>query len=297
MIHPPKRKTKLVFPKVSGITFALGLLFLSIIPATDAQIVANFSDGNSTSAVDAWTGRAGNGWASAWSSGANKNASLSAGVVSTMPLQDGGNYLSVAVTNSVTTGESMQSGIIGRRYEAAPGIDLNSAHTISFEFRLDSDASTFDRVYFSGAQKSMLNLTDAGTTWLIRGNSSGTILLHDGTQSTRLDGITLNQGNVYRFTINVMPSPLAADSRYSVTVEDLTAATGPTTSGLLKFYTPQTDVGGFINFTASVTTGNTAIYSLDNIAVIPEASSVTLGGFALTTLAFLHRFRSRSKQL
>ena len=98
-----------------------------------AGIVANFDGGNGSAVVDAYAGKAGDGWAGAWQE-STSSASFGATptVVSTTPLfTGGGNY----VTAAVTTSGSNKQGAFAREYEAYEGVALSAPHTIQFKIR------------------------------------------------------------------------------------------------------------------------------------------------------------------
>ncbi len=290
--------------KGRGIALALGLACVAFSPASAAPIVANFTDGNSSSHIDAYTGMAGDGWATAWGMTGNGSMTRSATVLSDNPLSGGGNYLQA--TGVAAHQSASRSMTVGRRYSGDSQVKLNEAHSVSFEYRLDS--ANMERIYFFDASSLTHSAEALGTTWLIRadpagpatGLSSGVFRLYYGPGNDNRfspTGFAFNTGDVYRFTINVTPAVIAADSRWSVRIDNLTASTFWDSNDVrpdgLAFYTPQTSVGGYLNFTLTIPVGGTGSYSLDNITVIPESSTVALASAGLLSLGLARYLRPR----
>ncbi len=259
-----------------------------------AQIDANFTGGNSTEVVDAWRGMAGDGWGGAWGSAvqSSRGGALSASVVSSSPLEpSGGDYLGVSITSAT----ELIYGQVNRQYTSYGEVDRSKAHSVSFLFRLDSELGSFNRMFFfdSGAAGTT-NAESAGTTWIVRVLSSGAVQLYDGAAAFQPAGVSLTQGEVFKMTINISPEAIAADSSYTVQIDNLTTPGAGYTSEALAFYTPATSVGGYLSFSSRVDAGNETRFSLDSIHVIPEPSSFALVGVA-AFLALAPRLRKLAR--
>lgn len=246
----------------------------------EAAVTADFSGGNSSSVVDAWQGKPGDGWQTGWTVVSNNTVTASQSVVDTSPFSSGsGNYLSANLVNQHATATRGMS--IGRQYDSSV-VSYSESHTVSFEFRLDTPLADLHRMYFYDKSSNDLTAEGGDTTWIIRVNPNGNIVLFDG-KSFLGAPIAFSQGDVYRFTINISPSAVPAESFYTVRIDNLSQSTSYE-SGNLRFYTPLSSVGGYLNFYSAALVGNSYTYSLDNVSVIPEASTVALGGAGLLML-------------
>lgn len=246
---------------------------LGTLPAAPAcaQISADFTGGNSSSIVDAWRGIPGDGWVNNWQVPTNANTTLTATVTKATPLTPtGGNYLQYTVVNG--SPDLDRSGSVSRQYGDHADVNLAGEHTLTFELRMDTAPESLKRFVLFDSQEFLLTPFSEGTfvTWLIRSQTNGNIQVYNGTSAVAT-GMALAQGNAYRFTIRVRPSATAADSSYTVQIENLTSQASYE-SGPLQFYTAQTAVGGTLNFVATVPTGNQATFSLDSIHIGPDPS-------------------------
>lgn len=248
----------LIMPGIAVVA-ATGLILPN--PAS-GQIIADFSGGGSTASpvtnqVDAWTGMAGEGWQTAWSSSGNSSVTRVADVLDSAPLTPGENYLQFSMINPE---DGVQTGAVHRQYD---GASMGLQQTVSFQFRLDSALSTFNRIRIFDGQSA--TLTESGVvSWFIRTQGT-TWRVYNGT-STVDTGMTLVAGNVYDFRIQI------TDDTYSVTINDLTAETNYT-SGALDFYSASaTTVGGYLNFSLATAANSTSMASLSGIEIIPEPS-------------------------
>ncbi len=286
--------------KGRGIVLALGLACMGASAASAAPIVANFTDGNSSSQVDAYTGVAGDGWATAWGTARNtENSSQTITVTDSNPFPDGGNRLSVSLTSTHSAARGLT---VARRYD---GVNLAKAQTISFDFRLDSTPAETRRFYFFDSTLSDPTLSGeaATNTWSIRVNANGRVLLGNGRSGANAvfytvpsGDITLSAGTPYRFTIEVSPAAVAAESSYTVRIENLTNPVDVYQSAALAFIGSHTATGGNLNFYSSleaVSSSTTLTYSLDNISVVPETSTVALASAGLVSLGLARLLRPR----
>jgi len=282
--------------------------------APGEMVVADFTDGNGTAAVDAYVGIPGDGWKTAW--GANQL--LTAGdtltatnwVTAANPVAGGGNYLSSSVFTSVTAGASASYATL-RNY--TDGIDLALPYRIDFTIRIDEDiAATFDEyhdryVICDGA--STATGTATSNSWSILAHGAAGAAAHAGVvgkwafyngrnngnyygtnPENLLDtGVALTMGGVYDFSVTV--DPIAR--KWSGTVSD----------GITSF--SQSEMGwrtsaslGFANLvfgTRADVGDETRAWSIDSISItqIPEPSTMTLLILAAVVWAACVRERRR----
>jgi hypothetical protein len=104
-------------------------------------IVADFSGGEGTSAVDQYPGIPGSGWATGWTYRATRDTNCTATVERDNPLADGGDYLRVLIER--TTGAAPVRRAIVRELDLDGPVDLRKPHVVSFSARVDS-LSLFD---------------------------------------------------------------------------------------------------------------------------------------------------------
>jgi hypothetical protein len=274
-----------------------------------AGIVANFTDGNDVNnggsiapTPDSFTGTAGNGWTGAWATGSTQG-NLVAGVLSTTPLNGGGNYLGATVTATSFAGQAD----VYRSYTSTGDLQTTGPYTIQFDFRVDETSShyasnftnRFDVYAFGGASNG--TKLDEGTggafeTWRIDffgatafGVARGHFGFEDGdrTGSTTVSGLQNDidsglmviPGTTYHFTINIDP----ATRSWQGSVTDGTLSY---TSGILGFRSSEFDsLAIWFNGRADVS-GETRAFAVDSIrisAAVPEPSSWNLLGSGLAS--------------
>jgi hypothetical protein len=111
----------------------LGQIFLiassTQLSATD--ITSEFANGNSSTAVDGYSGTSGLGWLNGWKATAS-NSYYANSVLSTAPLTGGGNYLSTTLTYNGTA--TLGWGAIGRKFDPVE-VNPSAPHTIRFKVR------------------------------------------------------------------------------------------------------------------------------------------------------------------
>lgn len=253
------------------------------------QVAARFNDGNSTTAVDAYAGMAGNGWNTAWQTKVNDAdyASITPTVVTSSdlgynPIKAGtGNYLQMVAQGGTNASSSNpgQAGV-GRDYGCinANGIDWTKKHTVSFTVRIDEDLSTFtgfyDRYQFVDAP-AVAASTGSSCTWEICAfGNTGTGITEDMVRqwvfidgsSTYVDSnIDLTAGGVYDFTVVIDPS----DKTYDVSVSN-----GATTASFadLAWHAPAAQIGAFVSFATTMdTVGEQRICSIDDLVVFSQS--------------------------
>jgi hypothetical protein len=257
-------------------------------------VVANFTDGNGTNLVDQYTGVAGGGWSVPWAAVGGSSALVAGSATQDAPLNGGGKYLGTTVTTSVAAG----TGAVNRGYTStgpsSADLATESLHRISFDFRLDSDLSTFtetsDQINLFGDSTSRSS-TGPKNTWTIsafgapffnvqartwafqNGDTAGTVV------SMVDSGVPLVPGTVYHFTVIV--NPIA--KQYTASVSDGMSGAGH------SFTSPALVWRGDTPFTHTLTTyvemaavgsaaGEQIRYSTDAIAIAPMAAADFSGG-------------------
>ncbi len=283
----------------------------AIIGQTNADIVAQFADGNDNfngglnpPSVDSYFGMAGGGWGGAWSTAKNASSTFSSGVINTAPIHGGGNYLNATLT--LAPGVAGQAAA-GRQYQAPAGFQLSDPHTISFKFRPETDfpddANLSDRYQIWDNTTGNQSATAANNTWAIASYGAGSAAGPLGTVSgnwgflsgstssnafnaqTFVDtGINVQAGKVYSFEITTDPT----SKSWSATISD---GVNTFTSGTLLWRNQTVSQAGGNLFwgtqKSAISVGNTMTYSLDNvrIAFVPEPSSFGITAMLIGLLA------------
>ncbi len=264
-----------------------GLLLLGA--TAQAQIIANFDDGETTTEVDGWTGMAGSGWKTAWSrSEGSAITSYDTTVESTNPFIQDSQRLQMAV---VTTGTGGAANVgVARQFEAGNGVNPASAHQISFYMRWDS--GKMDRFYASDNDAETRSGGDTSSTWFVRTLSTGWAIFDGGLATgNRINtGFAVIEGHNYHLTVDVDP----ATKTWSIVIANLTNETSYS-SDTLGFVNDLEASAGYLNFATYITRaveGDSATTSIGNITVIPEPAhiSMLMGGIILGLLA-LRRIR------
>jgi hypothetical protein len=238
-----------------------------------AQVLPlNFSGGNGTDAVDQYTGIAGSGWKTPWTTAAGSAMSGYSGTVTnTTPLAGGGDYLQMSMTLGATSAGNQWMRLSRQIDNAA--INLSSAVMISFTLRPDSLVSNANETFTIFGGTAATNNTGAGDTWKITGDGGGWGVYNGNTLVNlgRLGPANL-QDTTYKFTIYSDPTTKS----YVVTIDNLT--NGQTiTSSTLGWRTTAGVENSYINFVAQAGSVGTFGYSLDNVIVaVPEPGTVAL---------------------
>lgn len=261
------------------------IVSLAALPAiASAAVVANFSDGNTSSAVDGYVGMAdapGAGWAGAWTtSGSGGSSAFWANTVTnTSPISGGGNYLALNLGKS-----TVDIAATAHRLWDSTALDQTQPYTVTFDLRVDSSLRTntsdsTSRVFVFGDTANSSANTGANNTWTIQayystangsswGYTNGT-----GTQTTTGVAVTTDP---MRFVVNVNPVLL----QYSFTMTNLntsavysspTAAFRAGSAGVPRVY-----LGAAIDKDSS---NSGTAFSFDNLAVtVPEPATAMLIG-------------------
>jgi hypothetical protein len=212
---------------------------------------------------------------------------------STNPLvAGGGKYVQVINRTHPTDGTLApnRSYSIKKRMDSTV-IDVRNPHTISFDFRLDSGLTTFttfnDRLFLAGTSPtSSIDTTDADT-WGIgvvggddgRGMQALQWYFQNHKKSDQFNGenmhftgIQIEQGVTYSFIIEVDP----ASYTYTATISSSTGASA--TQANLSFRNQNAGaLGDLLLFGGRTSSaGEDLRFSMDNIIIVPEASSALL---------------------
>ena len=103
--------------------------------------LATFSDGLTNAATDGFPGMAGNRWLTPWAqnSGSAANIVITSAITSTAPLNSGGQYLQMNVSNSSTASD--YAGAIARSFDILIGVQKTSPDLKSL-LGLDTSVTT-----------------------------------------------------------------------------------------------------------------------------------------------------------
>jgi hypothetical protein len=268
--------------RISKLTWLFLLAFLSTASfSASAQILAYFNDGNNTTTPDGYTGAAGNGWLGGWSVQQTTGQSLTGTVTNTNPLNSGGNYLSVSLTPSGTSGPP--SGYETRNFNGtAAGVSVTQPLSYSWTFSTPTYTSAVTYNFFDN-YGSATSSTGGTNTWRLTQNGTGNWDYVSGTTNvaTSMPAVA---NDVYTFTIFSNPS----SDTYSLTIRDSTAGTtynSPT--GISYRDTAQgASDGTYVQFGAALASPNTTTFSLDTIMIVPEPSGLALMGGGILVLGF-----------
>ncbi len=225
-------------------------------------VTADFSGGKSKTSVDAYPGKAGGGWASAWIQ-RHYHAKASNTVIRKNPLDGGGNYLRFTV-KSIIDNDGM--GAVSR--DCTAGIDVTRPHKVDFKIRIDGKLDTFDsqhdQVYIlDNARRSAA--TDPKMSWSIsaRGDVPTWHLYSrdkEGEEMPVDTGIPRVAGRVVHMSVDVDPVAKTWGVRIDDGVNPAFSADG------LNFRTSR--VGGFLHFGCrSDRNGVTHAFSFDSIKI------------------------------
>jgi len=274
------------------------VLACSVFNLHGVVIEANFSGGNGTSSSDQFVGTAGNGWVNAWQSQTNGTAIANSGTVTT-GLFGPSNYLRDTVTRD-PSGAAGRSAGVTRSFSldsGAGGINTSANYTISFDWRMNSSASsnwTLDTnhyFYFFGSdvQTSSISSTVAdsfrvwtrGTAFRATNNAGG---------DAAISGITLAYDTTYSITLTLTPTA------WDVSIFDGTN-TGAVSSR--NYSSVDSGIADWLNFTAyggaaANAAGETLVWGLDNLQIsqVPEPATYVLFGLGAAFLACRSRRRA-----
>ncbi|MGD9127512.1 MAG: BNR-4 repeat-containing protein [Planctomycetia bacterium] len=257
--------------KQTIISILIGFVLTFATTAVANPIPLGFDNGESSAYVDAYPGTTGSGWDSAWYDFGGTKAVT---VQTADPLSTGtGPYLNVTSTGSYHT--------IARQYGNTATFNTLSAHTISWDFRLENEIvfdDLGDRINFYG-DSAADESSDDSVSWLI-----GVAPLRMGSSNWYM--YDYYDGGFTSDNVVVTPIPIAADTTYSfsVTLHPATATYDATVSNGQLSYT-RTGLGyrnntimsdtPWLHFgTTSNNTPSIHSYSIDSIEVTGGAPVV-----------------------
>ncbi|MBN2580369.1 MAG: PEP-CTERM sorting domain-containing protein [Pirellulales bacterium] len=280
-----------------------------------ADVIADFTNGNdNTTFVDAFHGIAGGGWSGPWEESNNGKGTVTNTADNSNPISGGGYYLSCKV-EADGTDDDVRSGV-GRNHGA--GVDGTvPLQIIEFDYRLDEDVTGEGSTFNTYQDRYTIEDGPAGTstpsssaTWQIFGyggtgdycpagremewtfcdgtnSSSGSL-----TSATWADtDVPLVGGAVYHFTVYLDTVTQTWDATVSTTIDETEYSYDsnedyPDGMGWRR----NAIMGNYIHFTArTYDAGNVPDdvreFSVDNIRIIPEPSTLVLLCMGLLGLA------------
>lgn len=231
-------------------------------------------------------GSAGNGWTSGWTlTKAPANASFDAsnaviGNADSAPFTPAGNYYATYTQSQIAETGKLAAASLWRGYGSTDGFDHTATHTVSFSIRLDAGSVDFNH---SGSVINFYGYADATAsptpfrlqnTWYIRlNNTSKAWEFYNGSQNNDYSdtnwvdsGITAALGEIYQFSLTLNPEA----GTWQATLKDGSVAW---TSELLGYQSDK-KYGRSINFASTLGAGDEVGFSLGEVQVIPEPSSI-----------------------
>ncbi len=299
--------------RLSSAVVLFGSLALST-HSLQAQVVAEFTGGNSDEVVDGYRGMAGEGWLGGWVESRNNTTSnpliINAGVTAANPLgTGGGNYLSVDFEGS--TGGANREASVNRLYGDFGTFSKDTAHTVSFLLRFDALSGSFNgsnnTIFIMDGAGNIPNTSTrwAASAWGSNVNdlqwafSSGAGFSNGVPQTSEehprvLSDVFIITGAVYSFEIDVEP----AQKRYRVAIENQKfdviedPGVGSFISDWLPFTADSTEVAGRVALGVRRSSTNTStIMSFDSLQIIPEPQTYALGAALVALCAVMIRRR------
>ncbi len=269
-------------------------LTLGVASAHAAVLTLDFANGNGTTSVDQYTGTAGSGWNTAWTTAAGSGVTSSTStVVNTTPLYTGGgNYLSTSFTVSGTTSTANQWVRVSRQVNSS-AISLTSPVSYSFTLRPDSAVQNTSETFTIFNATAATPNTGGSDTWKITADGGGWNIYNGSTiVAVGKVGATNLAGTDYQFTINSDPST----KTWTTTIYNITNNSTYNSGTLSWRNTAATSENTFLNFVSQsgATSSQTFGYSLDNIVVVPEPSVGSLTALAGLSFLLLKRYRRRA---
>jgi len=251
------------------------LLLLAASNLSQADVAANFTDGNTFLTPDQYPGGPGSGWLAGWVATANPAAPV-ASVIADTPVNSGGNYLSVSSSNA-------NDNAIGRRFNSGVGtsVDLTLPTTVTFDLRIDEltgwdTANDYITVHGNNAGAGNNFNVSSSSAFIIRayaaspapGINAGEWLFYSGAGDAgafsianfQNSGMTITAGTTYTFTITNDP----ATKTYTASIFDGTNTV--TTASALGWRSALAPNSIALNQKVNVGTDVIA-YSLDSITV------------------------------
>ncbi len=226
-----------------------------------AGVDAQFVNGESAIAADAFPGKAGNGWAGPW-------VRVPAQAEAQVSLVNGnqGKLVKVEYRRASDDQRLSSAFALSRKLEDKHGaLDLSAPYEISFDFRTETVLTGNEGYYITSSGQENLAGTAPINTWLLRGGTSWTWINGDKTGKGPLvnSGMPVTPGTTYHFKLTVRPE----SKTWSVSIDN---GTTRVESGELGFRGKGEEPSRVLYFGAELRSAtSTAVSSLGSIAVKP----------------------------
>lgn len=253
----------------------IALFLLAASTMSRADVAANFTDGNTSLLPDQYPGGPGGGWLAGWVATANPAVPV-ASVINDLPINSGGNYLSVSSSNA-------NDNALGRRFASGLGtsVDLTLPTTITFDLRIDTlsgwdNVNDYITVHGNNSNAGNNFNVSSSSSFIIRaygvspapGKNGGEWLFYNGAgdagtfsaSNFQNSGMTITAGTTYTFTITNDP----ATKKYTASISDGT--TTVTTASALGWRSGLASNSIALNQKLNLGT-DTIAYSVDRITV------------------------------
>ncbi len=298
---PDHSKTKIGALPYASVLLATGaaLLIHTLAPQAKAQAIDTFDRTD-------WAGEAGDGWSGGWASRGNPHSTNdrpSAAIVPPASLWQNHSLKVTPPERTETTGIN-----VSRTFQDNGALNVLQPYQVSFQMSIDSFGtfqSTETNHFFlaQGSATASFNATSS-TNWFIAGFGGTNTSQKVATSGDFKDagqaqwnilatptfgssavwvptGISLATGVIYSFEIKLDP----VNKQYSISISD---GTDDYDSGIL-YYHRNSNLQQTLIFGENFASTQGAVYSIGNLQVIPEPSTVALVG--LTGAALLMAMR------
>lgn len=233
------------------------------------KIIAHFTGGNGTDVPDQYKGSTGDGWASAW----DDIGTISATVVTTSELDNGGRYLQVT---SAGGGEG-----VNRRFGSDSIVDTTSeVYTVEANLRIDS-AGVENMQFGVRSGGTLINTTTDVIAWARV--VSGVWSINDDTSfvSTGIEAVT---GHVYHLALTIDP----INDTHDFWIDDLDDAEAAVKLFGLDNRNTATVALPYV-FAGPQTGGDATAFSLDRVIASVPTPMALPAGLALFAIAAMRR--------
>ena len=228
-----------------------------------APVSAEFTDGNSTSAVDGYVGTAGAGWKVPWAL-VSKDAVATVTVEEQTPLKAGaGKYLSLKASTS--GGVSFAGGSVNRNY--TDGID--PTQPVKYTFLIRPEVISAKTRYLIFDAPFSQPASGPNMTWaVILSGASWNVFNGDqaGSGKEIQTGVTAEKGAVYAITVNADPTT----KTFTLKIANATGDVLYTSEPLGLRSSASNKLGGYLTFAFAdnaPATPDTLGFSIDSISI------------------------------
>ncbi len=276
--------------------FITAAVLTAVSAAAHASIIANFSGGNTTLAVDGYVGMAdgsGSSWATPW--GVNGSSAFwSNSVTNASPVAGGDHYLAL----SLGRGASDTVGTVNRRWDVA-ALDNTQPYKVTFDLRVDSNLNTNaadsnSRVFALGDTSASASGTSSTTTWSIQAyysSANGVTWGYTDNSATQTTTGVAVTNDPMRFVVNVD----TVNFTYSFTMTNL-ATLAVYNSPVAEFRSKNTGTAKFyVGASTDKDSSNVAtLFSLDSVTVVVPEPAGLMGVCAVAGVMMRRRRAYRS---